>query len=77
MYHLPTPTGSHSGDPDGKYGVQASASDPKVLLLCPDLPPDDPPSANLSSDCTPWVESNRLVERPVDSVGSYRTAMNQ
>ena len=48
--HRSTPTRSHPGDLDGKYGVQASATVFEAIPLGPNPSPGDPTLGTLSQD---------------------------
>ena len=48
--HRSTPSRSHPGDLDGKYGVQASAKDFMATPFGPNPPPGDPTLSTLSQD---------------------------
>ena len=62
--HHSTPTRSHSGDLDGKYGVQASAKDFEATPFSPNPPPGDPTLSTLSQDRSSRSGSKRPVDRP-------------
>ena len=72
--HRSTPTRSHPGDLDGKYGVQASATDFEAMPLGPNPPPGDPTLSTLSQDRSSLSGSKRPVDRP-SSDRSDRSAM--
>ena len=61
--HGSTPTRSHPGDLDGKYGVQASATDFEATPLGPNPPLGDPTLGTLSQDRSPQSGSKRPVEQ--------------
>ena len=69
-----TPTRSHPGDLDGKYGVQASATDFEATPLGPKPPPGDPTLGTLSQDRSPRSGSKCPVDRPSSSDRSDRSA---
>ena len=62
--HRSNPTRSHPGDLDGKFGVQASATDFEAMPLGPNPPLGDPTLSTLSQDRSSWSGSKRLVDRP-------------
>ena len=62
--HRSTPTRSHPGDLDGKYGVQASAKDFEASPFGPNPPPGDPTLSTLSQDRSSRSGSKRPVDRP-------------
>ena len=62
--HHSTPTRSHPGDLDGKYGVQASATDFEATPFGPNPPPGDPTLSTLSQDRSSLSGSKRPVDRP-------------
>ena len=62
--HRSTPTRSHPGDLDGKYGVQASAKDFEATPFGPNPPPGDPTLSTLSQDRSSRSGSKRPVDRP-------------
>ena len=65
--HRATLTRSQAGDLDGKYGVQASASDLEALPLGPNPPPGDSALGYAIRYSPPRSESKRPVERPSSS----------
>ena len=67
MTHRSTPTRSHPGDLDGKYGVQAWATDFEATPLGPNPPPGDPTLSTLSQDRSSQSGSKCLVDRPSSS----------
>ena len=62
--HRSTPSRSHPGDLDGKYGVQASAKDFMATPFGPNPPPGDPTLSTLSQDRSSRSGSKRPVDRP-------------
>ena len=62
--HRSTPSSSHPGDLDGKYGVQASAKDFMATPFGPNPPPGDPTLSTLSWDRSSRSGSKRPVDRP-------------
>ena len=62
--HRSTPSRSHPGDLDGKYGVQASAKDFVATPFGPNPPPGDPTLSTLSQDRSSRSGSKRPVDRP-------------
>ena len=62
--HHSTPSRSHPGDLDGKYGVQASAKDFLATPFGPNPPPGDPTLSTLSQDRSSRSGSKRPVDRP-------------
>ena len=62
--HRSTPSRSHPGDLDGKYGVQASAKDFMATPFGPNPPPGDPTLSTLSQDRSSRSGSKRSVDRP-------------
>ena len=62
--HRSTPSRSHPGDLDGKYGVQASAKDFMATPFGPNPPPGDPTLSTLSQDRSSRSGSKHLVDRP-------------
>ena len=62
--HCSTPSRSHPGDLDGKYGVQASAKDFLATPFGPNPPPGDPTLSTLSQDRSSRSGSKRPVDRP-------------
>ena len=62
--HRSTPTRSHPGDLDGKYGVQASATDFEATPLGPNPPMGHPTLSMLSQDSSSRSGSKRPVDRP-------------
>ena len=72
--HLSTPNRSHPGDLDGKYGVQASATDFEATPLGPNPPPGDPTLSTLSQDRSSRSGSKCPVDRPSSSDRSDRSA---
>ena len=67
--HRSTPSRSHPGDLDGKYGVQASAKDFLATPFGPNPPPGDPTLSTLSQDRS----SRSGLKRPVDRPSSDRS----
>ena len=65
--HRSTPTRSHPGDLNGKYGVLASATDFEAMPLGPSPPPGDPTLSSLSKDRSSRSGSKRPVDRPSSS----------
>ena len=65
--HRSTPSRSHPGDLDGKYGVQASAKDFMATPFGP--PPGNPTLSTLSQDRSSRSGSKHPVDRP----SSYRS----
>ena len=63
MTHHSTPSRSHPGDLDGKYGVQASAKDFMATPFGPNPPPGDPTLSTLSQDRSSQSGSKRPVDR--------------
>ena len=59
-----TPSRSHPGDLDGKYGVQASAKDFVATPFGPNPPPGDSTLSTLSQDRSSRSGSKRPVDRP-------------
>ena len=72
--HRSTPTRSHPGDLDGKYGVQASANDFEATPLGPNPPLGDPALGTLLQDRSPRSGSKCPVDRPSSSDRSDRSA---
>ena len=66
--HRSTPTRSHPGDLDGKYGVQASAKDFEATPFGSNPPPGDPTLSTLSQD-----RSRSGSKRPMDRPSSDRS----
>ena len=62
--HRSTPSRSHPGDLDGKYGVQASAKDFMATPFCPNPAPGDPTLSTLSQDRSSRSGSKHPVDRP-------------
>ena len=62
--HRSTPSRSHPGDLDGKYGVQASAKDFMATPFGPNPPPGDPTLSTLSQDRSSRSGSKHPVDRP-------------
>ena len=62
--HRSTPSRSHPGDLDGKYGVQASAKDFMATPFGPNPPPGDPTLSTLSQDRSSRSGSKYPVDRP-------------
>ena len=62
--HCSTPSRSHPGDLDGKYGVQASAKDFMATPFGPNPPPGDPTLSTLSQDRSSRSGSKHPVDRP-------------
>ena len=62
--HRSTPSRSHPGDLDGKYGVQASAKDFMATPFGPNPPPGDPTLSTLSQDRFSRSGSKYPVDRP-------------
>ena len=62
--HRSTPSRSHPGDLDGKYGVQASAKDFLATPFGPNPPLGDPTLSTLSQDRSSRSGSKRPVDRP-------------
>ena len=62
--HRSTPSRSHPGDLDGKYGVQASAKNFVATPFGPNPPPGDPTLSTLSQDRSSRSGSKRQVDRP-------------
>ena len=62
--HRSTPTRSHPGDLDGKYGVQASAKDFEATPFGQNPPPGDPTLSTLSQDRSSRSGSKCPVDRP-------------
>ena len=69
-----TSTRSHPGDLDGKYGVQASATDFEATPIGPNPPQGDPTLSTLSQDRSSRSGSKCLVDRPSSSDRSDRSA---
>ena len=67
--HRSTPSRSHPGDLDDKYGVQASAKDFVATPFGPNPPPGDPTLSTLSQDRS----SRSGSKRPVDTPSSDRS----
>ena len=59
-----TPSRSHPGDLDGKYGVKASAKDFVATPFGPNPPPGNPTLSTLSQDRSSRSGSKRPVDRP-------------
>ena len=73
--HRSTPTRSHPGDLDGKYGVQASAIDFEATPLGPNPPPGyNPTLSTLSQDRSSRSGSKCPVDRPSSRDRSDRSA---
>ena len=64
MTHHSTPSRSHPGDLDGKYGVHASAKDFMATPFGPNPPPGDPTLSTLSQDRSSRSGSKHPVDRP-------------
>ena len=62
--HRSTPSRSHPGDLDGKYGVQASAKDFVATPFGPNPLPGNPTLSTLSQDRSSRSGSKRSVDRP-------------
>ena len=62
--HRSTPSRSHPGDLNGKYGVQASAKDFMARPFGPNPPPGDPTLSTLSQDRSSRSGSKYPVDRP-------------
>ena len=62
--HRSTPSRSHPGDLDGKYGVQAPAKDFMATPFGPNPPPGDPTLSTLSQDRSSRSGSKYPVDRP-------------
>ena len=62
--HRSTPSRSHPGDLDGKYGVQASAKDFMATPFGPNPPPGDPTLSTLAQDRSSRSGSKCPVDRP-------------
>ena len=62
--HRSTPSRSHPGDLDGKYGVQASAKDFMAMPFGPNPPPGVPTLSTLSQDRSSRSGSKHPVDRP-------------
>ena len=62
--HRSTPSRSHPGDLDGKYGVQASAKDFMATPFGQNPPPGDPTLSTLSQDRSSRSGSKHPVDRP-------------
>ena len=65
--HRSTPTRSQAGDPVGKYGVQASATDLENTPLGSNPPPGDSTLGSSVPHSPPRSESKGPVERPSSS----------
>ena len=63
--HHSTPTRSHLGDLDGKYGVQASATDFEATPFGPNPPPGDPTLSTLSQDRSLGLDQNARWTDPL------------
>ena len=63
--HRSTPSRSHPGDLDGKYGVQASAKDFMATPFGPNPPPGDPSLSTLSQDRSSRSGSNTRWTDPL------------
>ena len=72
--HRSTPTRSHPGDLDGKYGVQASPTDFEATPFGPNPPPGDPTLSTLSQDRSSRSGSNCPVDRPSSDLSDRSTS---
>ena len=66
--HRSTPSRSHPGDLDGKFGVQASAKDFMATPFGPNPPPGDPTLSTLSQD-----RSSRSHRSPSTGTTGHRS----
>ena len=71
--HRSTPSRSHPGDLDGKYGFQASAKDFMATPFSPNPPPGDPTLSTLSQDRSSRSGSKRPVDRPSSDLSDRST----
>ena len=70
--HRSTPSRSHPGDLDGKYGVQASAKDFMATPFGPNPPPGESTLSTLSQDRSSRSGSKRPVDRPSSDLSTRK-----